>query len=466
MINTNREVYHTSIIVPVYNDERYLRECIESILAQTIGGYELILVDDGSTDNSPKIMQEYAHKYENVFVYRQENKKLGAARNTGLQRARGKYILFVDSDDCIQRNCLEILYNKAEDNNLDVLLYDASTFKEEGFELEEYWDKRYDRSNLNIPEETVFSGYAFFETYMPRAGVCVNAYLHYVNTSFLVSNDIFFREGVFHEDVAYALQIYKSAQRLMYCSKKMYMRRYRPNSIIFSKYTEAHINGALIAVSDSLRYIMDMQKENGKSKGAQIFLRNNLQELNRYLSQYPIEEITNRKWIKEFWYVLTSIDMKWICENMNGIVRYMLLNLYKTGSMEKAWNLSDDIYAEVKKRYQLLVDKIENTFLEHFSRDGLIAIYGIGKNTDSLIKYFIEVCPNLREKIVFVTTDEPQETHYRGIAPIVSIHSMSQMNVTGILISSTNYEQEMIATIKELYGNGYPYRTFRELMNE
>lgn len=460
------KIYHTSVIVPVYNVEDYLRTCIESILAQTVEGYELILIDDGSTDASPAIMQEYARKYEHITVYRQENKKLGAARNAGIERAKGEYILFVDSDDCIARNCLEVLYKKAKRNNLDVLLYDARTFKDDEFDINIDEDKQYDRSELDIPQDKVFEGYDFFETYMPRSGMTVSACLHYVNIDFLLKHGIYFREHVFYEDNAYALQIYKAAKRLMYCSEKMYMRRYRPNSIIFSKITDTHINGTLMMLSDSVLQIMDMENERGRGEGTQFFLRTKLRELSRRLSHYPIEDIIDRSWIEEFWITMTAIDTDYVCNRVSREVRYLLLDLYKNGALNREWKLSDELHIAVTKKYKALVKKTEEVFFRHFSEEDRIAIYGIGKNTEILIRDFIDVCPDLKKRIVFVTTDEPKETYYKGIAPIVSIYNIENMSVNGIVVSSTRYEEDMFATIAELYGDKYPCCTFSELMEE
>lgn len=100
-----------SIIVPVYNVEKYLNRCIKSILNQTFKDYEVILVDDGSKDSSSKMCDEYALKYTNFKVIHKDNAGLGFARNSGLDLAKGKYIMFVDSDDYLERDMIENLYN-------------------------------------------------------------------------------------------------------------------------------------------------------------------------------------------------------------------------------------------------------------------------------------------------------------------------------------------------------------------
>lgn len=116
-----------SIIMPVYNVEKYLRESIESILAQTYTNYELILVDDGSPDGCPQICDEYAKQYEQIRVCHKQNGGLSSARNAGIKNACGKYILFVDSDDTIEPNLLEDVVSQAEKTNADVTIFGVNT---------------------------------------------------------------------------------------------------------------------------------------------------------------------------------------------------------------------------------------------------------------------------------------------------------------------------------------------------
>lgn len=104
-----------SAIVPVYNSEKYVEQCIESILSQTYQDWELILVDDGSKDNSLSILQEYANRDTRIHVIHQENKGPGIARNVGVDYATGDYIVFIDSDDRVYKDYFNLLSNKKED---------------------------------------------------------------------------------------------------------------------------------------------------------------------------------------------------------------------------------------------------------------------------------------------------------------------------------------------------------------
>lgn len=112
-----------SVIVPVYNAEKYLPQCIDSIVNQTIGDIEVLLINDGSSDSSGEILAQYASKDERIKVIEQPNKGAGAARNIGLAMAEGKYLSFLDSDDFFEPNMLELALAKASEDDADIVAF-------------------------------------------------------------------------------------------------------------------------------------------------------------------------------------------------------------------------------------------------------------------------------------------------------------------------------------------------------
>lgn len=120
MYSMNQEKPLISVIVPIYKVEPYLRQCLDSILAQTYKNIEVIMVDDGSPDNCGAICDEYAEKYSNFIAVHKENAGLGMARNTGMEYMTGEYVMFMDSDDYLDSDLIEILYNAIEKNGVDV----------------------------------------------------------------------------------------------------------------------------------------------------------------------------------------------------------------------------------------------------------------------------------------------------------------------------------------------------------
>ena len=117
-----------SIIIPVYNTEKYLRECLDSVLAQTMTEIEVLCVDDGSTDSSLAILREYAAKDPRLTLYTQDHQFAGAARNLGIKHAVGKYLLFLDSDDVFDPQLVEKSYNRAEETEADICVFGGELF--------------------------------------------------------------------------------------------------------------------------------------------------------------------------------------------------------------------------------------------------------------------------------------------------------------------------------------------------
>ena len=121
-----------SVIVPVYNVEPYLHQCVDSIIGQTYPYLEVILVDDGSTDNSGKICDDYAKRHGQVLVVHKQNERLGFTRNTGLEQANGQYVTFVDSDDCIEETLFEKLVIRMKEQKVDYCKSGFQRFKGDG----------------------------------------------------------------------------------------------------------------------------------------------------------------------------------------------------------------------------------------------------------------------------------------------------------------------------------------------
>ena len=120
-----------SVIIPVYNSEKYLKKCLDSLLNQTFKNFEIICVNDGSVDNSLKILEEYKLKDNRIVLINSKNEGPGSARNKALDVAKGRYIIFVDSDDWVDEKCLEIFYTNANITNADITECQPCTFFED-----------------------------------------------------------------------------------------------------------------------------------------------------------------------------------------------------------------------------------------------------------------------------------------------------------------------------------------------
>lgn len=219
----------TSVIIPVYNTEKYIGECLQSVITQTQKEYEIIAVDDGSTDNSLELLRQYKRDYANIQVYVQENQRQGAARNKGFSHAIGEYVYFLDSDDTIDPETLEECYTCATENNLEIILFDSKVILEEGIE-ENFRPDSFDRREIIRDVDRIYTGKEFLKCYMEKNPDTVSPCMMYISRKFLEENSFRFMEKVLYEDEEFRFNLMQKAERIMYLPKLYYNRKYRSDS--------------------------------------------------------------------------------------------------------------------------------------------------------------------------------------------------------------------------------------------
>lgn len=202
-----------SIIIPAYNVEKLISTCLRSVLNQDLSPeeYEVIIIDDGSTDNTYEVIKSYIKDAKNIFLFKQKNQRQGAARNNALKKASGEYIWFVDSDDYIVENSLKGLYAKAKKMDLDILFFTSyNVIKGEVKEVKPQLNK--------IEYHKIYKGQDIIADRSINCGPCFCIY----KKIFLESNDLHFIEGVFYEDNEYMLKAYYYAKKVFYINKPYY----------------------------------------------------------------------------------------------------------------------------------------------------------------------------------------------------------------------------------------------------
>lgn len=211
-----------SIIIPVYNVEPYLRDCLDSVLQQSFADWEAVCVNDGSTDNSAAILEEYGHKDGRFKIVNQPNGGLSAARNTGLKAAAGEYVLFLDSDDWLESNALEKVSESLTDE--DMLCFSGRRFFEK--------EGRYHEADQLKPQEyTTGMDYYNENALAVRDFAFVCVVLRAYKREFLLSHDLWFKEGIFHEDNLFTPFACYYAEKVKVINDCLYDYRVRANSI-------------------------------------------------------------------------------------------------------------------------------------------------------------------------------------------------------------------------------------------
>lgn len=223
-----------SVIVPVYNVENYLSQCVDSLLKQTFANIEIILVDDGSTDKSPNICDMYSLKYDNIKVIHKKNGGLGSARNEGLKNANGIYVGFVDSDDYVSEKMYETLFLMIENYKADCAFCEFTRF----------WDNDIEINNNSKNEIKLYSDNDILNEYLLNriglesyekedcsygASVAVGLF----KKSIILSNSISFvsERKIISEDMIFDIEFIPQCKRIVHTNEILYYYRFNPNSL-------------------------------------------------------------------------------------------------------------------------------------------------------------------------------------------------------------------------------------------
>ncbi len=240
-----------SVIVPMYNSEEYLRRCVDSILAQTFEDFELLLIDDGSADQTAEIAKSYCRKDERIHYYFQKNAGPDFARKSGIEKAEGNYLMFVDADDYIDCNMMQVLMQKMEEDGTDLVCTQMKRTNGNG--------KVWDDCKMNVPQiictSVADSLHHFFVT-------------RYISGSYdtklfkkeLLAGYTFLKESVIGEDVSIILYVLQHAKKVKILQDAYYYYYWNTGSISHSGYSVRHKISLLnyIKVKESLlekRYI-------------------------------------------------------------------------------------------------------------------------------------------------------------------------------------------------------------------
>jgi len=273
-----------SIIIPVYNSSKYLRQCLDSIISQTITDIEIICVDDGSTDNSLDILNEYKQKDSRIIILQQKNKGGGAARNLGLSVAQGKYLSFLDSDDYFNLDMLQSAYETAEKYNADVTIFkfreyydNLSIYSSGELGLFETMDENRNLISLNDIPSAIFS--------LTNPAPWNKLYNH----EYIISHNLKFQEIAKCNDLYFGFTTLYFAERIALLNKCLvsYRTGTKTNTQATTYKSPCDIYYALLAVHDRLK---DTASWSLVEKGfVNIALHHCVVQLDKLRTTYPNE---------------------------------------------------------------------------------------------------------------------------------------------------------------------------------
>lgn len=259
-MSTDKKEYGISVIIPCYNVGQYVEETLKSVLNQSFKNYEIICLNDGSTDGTLEILNKYQSLYPYIQVFTGENHGVAYQRNNGVQRARGKYIYYLDGDDLIKENCLETLYQYAEADSLDILYFEAESFYESK-EIEEAFPQFLTLYHRHKEYDGVYDGKNLYIEMENKGDIKMSVCLQFVRRQFLIDNNIKFGEERYFEDNLYTVRTMIKAARARCVRDNLYLRRVRGNSIMTGGKRKIRFESYLEVVS-GLMQILEDEKQN------------------------------------------------------------------------------------------------------------------------------------------------------------------------------------------------------------
>ena len=275
-----------SVIIPVYNVEKYLEQCLDSVINQTYKNLEIICINDGSTDNSLTLLEEYAKKDKRIKIISKENEGLSATRNLGVREATGKYVFFLDSDDWLELTCFEDLFNAIESNKADLCVYGLTRFDETDNKYivpDNYFNLSCYQNVLNKQICT----YLDIKNSLFRRWESV---LKLYKRDFLVQNNIVFTEKVLFEDIFFHVQSVLSAKSICFCDKKLYFYRVnRPSSIMNVSKSNVKLLDIFRAFED-IKHLLERKNIDTLNEEFVEFM---FKQMNFHYSRCSTEELKN-----------------------------------------------------------------------------------------------------------------------------------------------------------------------------
>ncbi len=244
-----KESLEFSIIVPAYNVEKYIGSCIESILQQSFSDFELLIIDDGSTDETLAVIKQFAERDRRIQLFSKKNAGLSHTRNYGIERATGKFLYFVDADDLLEKDALLHIETQIRSNpNADII---ATRYRVMD-------DKTGSRADVNnFPEKVLLNGTEMSPAEQYAAcflydDISTMAQLYVVRREYLHRSGLHFCDDILHEDELWTPQLFLNAEKIAYCRASCYLYRINRDGAITSAFSEKHYLDRIF-IMDQLR---------------------------------------------------------------------------------------------------------------------------------------------------------------------------------------------------------------------
>ena len=338
-----------SVIIPVYNTEKYLEECLESVVAQSLRDIEVICVNDGSTDGSLNILNRYAEKDSRVKVYSQENQGLSVTRNNGAKKAVGEYIYFFDSDDVLAQNALRDFYEKAKSGELEAVFCDGSSFSDDEEECKDEVEKYKTYYTRTHEYPDVCTGPQMFVQMLKNNEYRMNCALHMVKREYFLDKELWFEPGIVQEDNLYMFSCMLQAKRVGYIHEAYYNRRVRKNSIMTSKKAFKNTYGYFVCYLKMKKLWQKLElSEEERAAAVDVIGRNRWNAVTIYNEIVETEKAKVSE-LKDPMRLLFEVEIVSVADRRERLKKD---NKIKTEKLERIYREKTDLNAKLQQTYK------------------------------------------------------------------------------------------------------------------
>lgn len=398
-----------SIIIPVYNTEKYVADCLESVIQVVDVPYEIICVNDGSSDGSLSILEEYAKRYEYIRVITQVNAGLSVARNTGVLNVKGKYIIFLDSDDMLTKGALNELCNRLQADSPQVLVYDAECIYENEYLRKTQFKDEYYRRKKAYGSNRV--GQELFCEMIEANDYCDSACLLAIEREWLLETGLLFKKDMIYEDCLFTFWCYMLAKKISHINKGLMVYRIREKSIMQSRPTFKYVDSRLEIYCEILKYLMEHECSDRLQNAIEKFAEFISSNLNLKYAELQVDE-------KEKYHTLSG---------EKGII---FKNLCNTSL------LCDSETQVYIKGFEGMIRDCDNLF-----------IYGAGKVGTLVYEYLKKT--GMQQKVKGYIVSDIKTVSKKTDIDIFEISEVKDKNALILLCARKDYQEEMFIEAKK-----------------